>query len=94
MTSSVTPTTAPDQSPRTPTRALSPVISIRFTADMFYVRLADGREIGAPLSWFPRLATATPVQRGHWRLIGQGFGIHWPDVDEDIAVAHLLGVSD
>ncbi len=66
MTSSVTPTTpATDLSPRMLTRALSPMMGIRFTADMLYVRLADGREIGAPLAWFPRLETATPAQRGH-----------------------------
>jgi len=52
--------------------------------------LADGRELTAPLEWFPRLRDATPEQRGNWRLIGGGQGIHWPDVDEDIAVATLL----
>jgi hypothetical protein len=52
--------------------------------------LADGRELMAPLEWFPRLRDATPEQRGNWRLIGGGQGIHWPDIDEDIAVATLL----
>ncbi len=52
--------------------------------------LADGRELTAPLEWFPRLRDATPQQRGNWRLIGGGQGIHWPDLDEDIAVATLL----
>ena len=57
------------------------------------VTLADGRELAAPLEWFPRLRDATPEQRGHWRLIGRGQGVHWPDVDEDISVASLLRLS-
>jgi len=52
--------------------------------------LADGREISAPLEWFPRLRDATPEQRAHWRLIGKGIGVHWPDIDEDIAVVTLM----
>ena len=52
--------------------------------------LADGREISAPLEWFPRLRDATPEQRQHWRLIGKGSGVHWPDIDEDIAVVTLM----
>jgi hypothetical protein len=52
--------------------------------------LADGRELTAPLEWFPRLRDATPEQRGNWRLIGGGQGVHWPDIDEDIAVSTLL----
>jgi hypothetical protein len=52
--------------------------------------LADGRELSAPIDWFPRLRDATPDQRGDWRLIGGGEGIHWPDIDEDIAVSTLL----
>ena len=51
--------------------------------------LVDGRRVSAPLAWFPRLR-ATPKQRGNWRLIGRGIGIHWDDVDEDIAVRTLL----
>lgn len=52
--------------------------------------LADGLEISAPLEWFPRLRDATPEQRQHWRLIGKGIGVHWPDIDEDIAVDTLM----
>mgnify|MGYP003350084098 FL=1 len=55
--------------------------------------LADGRELSAPLEWFPRLRDATAEQRGNWRMIGRGIGIHWPDVDEDISVASLLRQS-
>jgi len=65
-------------------------LSVRFENDLVYVRLEDGREIGVPLVWFPRLAAATVEQRANWRLIGRGVGIHWPDVDEDISVAGLL----
>jgi hypothetical protein len=57
------------------------------------VVLADGREVAVPLAWFPRLLDATPAQRAHWRLIGRGEGIHWPDVDEDILVSGLLRVA-
>lgn len=52
--------------------------------------LADGRELAAPLAWFPRLLTATPAERAEWRLIGRGQGVHWPRIDEDVAVATLL----
>lgn len=58
--------------------------------DTLSVELADGRTIAAPLAWYPRLAHATPAERGSWRLIGGGLGIHWPDLDEDISVANLL----
>jgi hypothetical protein len=54
------------------------------------VVLADGRELAAPLAWFPRLLEATDDQRKNWRLIGRGQGIHWPDVDDEISVASLL----
>jgi hypothetical protein len=55
-----------------------------------WVMLVDGRTVSVPLAWYPRLAHATPDERAHWRLIGQGEGIHWPDLDEDISVANLL----
>lgn len=63
---------------------------ISFTEDSLHVVLADGREISAPLQWFPRLLRATPQQRGVWQLIGDGIGIHWPEIDEDIEVESLL----
>ena len=65
-------------------------VEARCTADALVVRLADGREISAPLEWFPRLRDASPEARADWRLIGGGIGIHWPQVDEDISVAGLL----
>lgn len=52
--------------------------------------LADGREISAPLEWFPRLRDASQTQRRNWRLIGKGIGVHWPEIDEDIAVSTLM----
>ena len=68
--------------------------SIRFIPDSFVVDLEDGRSLTVPLEWFPRLRDATPEQRNHWELIGPGFGFHWPDLDEDISVAGLLGLPD
>ena len=65
-------------------------IDVKVTEDQLFVVLADGRELGAPLAWFPRLANASEAQRKNWRLIGRGQGIHWADVDEDISVASLL----
>lgn len=71
-------------------RMNSDAVDVETTDTVLRVTLADGRELSAPLEWFPRLRDATAEQRGHWRLIGGGEGIHWPDVDEDIAVATLL----
>jgi len=65
-------------------------IDISFTADALQVVLADGREVSAPLQWFPRLLKATPEQRAQWELIGDGIGIHWPLIDEDVEVESLL----
>ena len=65
-------------------------IDVNAADDRLIVTLADGRELAAPLAWFPRLLEATQDQRRNWRLIGRGHGIHWPDVYEDISVASLL----
>lgn len=54
--------------------------------------LSDGRELSVPLAWFPRLRDATLAQRGNWKPIGRGHGVHWPDVDEDVSVRSLLGL--
>ena len=64
---------------------------VRFDMDRLHVQLSDGREISAPLEWFPKLRNATPEQRSRWKLIGKGIGIHWDDLDEDLSVAGLLG---
>jgi hypothetical protein len=65
-------------------------VDVACTDDSLRVVLADGREISAPLVWFPRLQKATPAQREEWRLMGGGVGIHWEAVDEDISVESLL----
>jgi hypothetical protein len=65
-------------------------IDVAVTDERLIVTLADGRELSAPLAWFPRLSEATAEQRQKWRLIGRGHGIHWPDVDEDVSVVSLL----
>ena len=54
------------------------------------VALMDGRTITVPLACYPRLADATPAQRAHWEVAGAGFGIHWPDLDEDLSTEGLL----
>jgi hypothetical protein len=54
------------------------------------VSLTDGRRISVPLAWFPRLLHATPAQRSHWELLGDGEGIRWPEIDEDLSVAGIL----
>jgi len=58
--------------------------------DNLTVDLADGRRLTVPLAWFPRLLHASPDQRRNWHLLGDGHGIHWPDVDEDLSVSGLL----
>jgi len=65
-------------------------VEVSVSTDALHVSLADGREVSAPLAWFPRLLKATKEQRNKWRLIGGGIGIHWEDVDEDISVESLL----
>jgi hypothetical protein len=64
--------------------------SVTLTEDVLTVDLTDGRTISVPLAWYPRLAHGTEAERSRWRLIGQGEGIHWPDLDEDLSVAGLL----
>jgi len=68
-------------------------VDVRVDESVLRVTLADGRELSAPLEWFPRLRDAGAEQRRNWRLIGRGHGIHWPDVDEDISVAGLMRLS-
>jgi hypothetical protein len=63
---------------------------VAVTDETLTVDLADGRTISIPLSWYPRLVHASPVERQKWQLIGRGEGIHWPDIDEDISVAALI----
>jgi hypothetical protein len=67
---------------------------VYFDAQRLHAHLADGREISAPLEWFPRLLRATDEQRQQWELIGRGVGLHWEAIDEDISVAGLLGLPN
>jgi hypothetical protein len=62
---------------------------IAVTEDTLTADLVDGRTISVPLGWYPRLLHGTPEERNHWRLIGGGEGIHWPDLDEGIGVENL-----
>jgi len=58
--------------------------------DTLTVDLVDGRTVSVPLDWYPRLAHGSMNERSNWRLIGDGIGIHWPDLDEDISIENLL----
>lgn len=60
------------------------------TDDELLVELVDGRRLAVPLAWFPRLLHASAAQRNRWELLGDGLGIHWPGLDEDISVLGLL----
>ena len=64
--------------------------SVMVTDDTLAVDLSDGRTISVPLGWYPRLLQGKIDERKNWRLVGQGQGIHWPDLDEDIAVEDLI----
>ena len=66
------------------------VVGVSFDADRLVVDLMDGRSIAVPLAWYPRLLDATPEQRSKWELAGAGYGIHWPEIDEDLSVEGLL----
>ena len=65
-------------------------VAVTVSDDTLTVDLSDGRTISAPIAWYPRLAHGTPAERRNWQLIGGGEGIHWPDLDEDVAVEGLL----
>jgi hypothetical protein len=66
------------------------VKDVRCTRDFLQVDLVDGRTIIVPITWYPRLLHATPAQRDNWHIAGGGYGIHWPDLDEDLSVEGLL----
>jgi len=66
------------------------VTDVSFSEDSLCVALRDGRKISVPLTWYPRLLRGTPEQRGNWRIAGGGYGIHWPDLDEDLSTEGLL----
>ena len=66
------------------------VQNVQVTEDTLIVDLSDGRTVSVPLAWFPRLLHGKPEERNTWRLIGDGEGIHWPGLDEDISVENLI----
>ncbi len=66
------------------------VEDIEVSEDTLTVELSDGRSLRVPLAWYPRLYYGTLLERKNWRLIGQGVGIHWPELDEDLSVEGLL----
>ncbi len=72
------------------TLTLPRIVSLSVTDDTLSVDLEDGRTISVPISWYPRLAYGTPEERAHFQISGAGYGIHWPDLDEDIGVEGLL----
>ncbi len=76
--------------PRLSTR----ILEVSFDADRLWFKLEDGRTLGLPLVWFPRLALCTSEERSRWELIPGGDAVHWPDLDEDLSVAGLLGLPD
>ena len=63
---------------------------VRFDAETLWVDLTDGRKLGVPLAYFPRLLRALPAQRERWTISGGGAGLHWEELDEDISVSGLL----
>src|SRR5256885_8101118 len=71
-------------------RADERVEAVNFTQDSLVVSLKDGRVISVPLTWYPRLLEATPAARQNWQLAGAGYGIHWPELDEDLSTEGLL----
>ena len=72
------------------TRADERVKGVRIESDTLTVDLMDGRTISVPLAWYPRLSGASPEQLARWEIAGAGYGIHWPDLDEDLSTEGLL----
>ena len=69
--------------------------AVSFDANTMWVDFVDGRKLGVPLAYFPRLLNATPAQREHCQISGGGSGLHWDEIDEDISVENLLlGIGD
>ena len=66
------------------------VKDVQLSQDALIVDLFDGRSISVPLAWYPRLLNATEKQRSNWQISGGGYGIHWPDIDEDLNTEGLL----
>jgi hypothetical protein len=71
-----------------PTKPIA--VDVLFSNRDFTVRLADGRRVIVPLTWYPRLLKASRAERAKWRVLGDGYAIEWPDLDEHIGVESLL----
>ncbi|SEF40044.1 DUF2442 domain-containing protein [Algoriphagus boritolerans] len=65
-------------------------VNLAFSNEKMTIFLEDGREIGIPLEWFPRLREATKEQLENWRFVGNGEGIHWEELDQDLLVSELI----
>ena len=65
-------------------------VHVTVTEDKLTVDLADGRSLVVPLAWYPRLVQGSPAERDHWQLLGDGYAIEWPELDEHIGVEGLL----
>jgi hypothetical protein len=74
----------------TATLALARIVHVSVTEDTLAVDLEDGRSIAVPIGWYPRLSHATPSEREHFEIGGAGYGIHWPELDEDVGVEGML----
>ncbi|MBE0680858.1 MAG: DUF2442 domain-containing protein [Anaerolineales bacterium] len=74
----------------TVTLSLPRVVNVSVTDDTLSVDLEDGRTVSVPIGWYPRLAHGTPAERANVQIAGAGFGLHWPDLDEDIGVEGIL----
>jgi len=66
------------------------VVHVTIDDETLSLDLEDGRTVSVPIGWYPRLAYGTPAERAHFQVSGAGYGIHWPDLDEDIGVEGLL----
>ncbi|MEW5767567.1 MAG: DUF2442 domain-containing protein [bacterium] len=78
----------------TPSAVVTPtlyrVVNVMVTDDTLSVDLEDGRTVSVPIGWYPRLAYGTPAERANFQISGAGYGIHWPDLDEDLGIEGLL----
>lgn len=72
------------------TLTLARIVHVMVTDDTVSVDLEDGRTISVPIGWYPRLAHGTPAERANFDISGAGYGIHWPDLDEDLGVDGLM----
>ena len=70
--------------------SLPSILDVDFSKDLMTVSLSDGRILSVPLAWYPRLASAKPKQLKHYEITPSGYGIHWPDLDEDLSVYGFL----